>query len=406
MALKNLLEERAQVCKEMRGILEQADKESKGVLNAEQRAKYDELFNKQEDLKEAADRAKRQEDLERDLSNPIEERASISKAVTVSDSEREERHERAFNAFLRGGMSGLTAEQTRDLSSTNLVQGGALVAPQKFLNEVIKAVDNQVFLRQLGRVFSLDKAVSMGAPTFENDVSDAEWTTELGSGTADSSLSFGKRELSPNYFVKKVLVPTRLLEHSVINVDSLIAERVAYKHAVTEEKAFLTGSGAGQALGLFTAHANGIPTSRDYSTDNTSSAITFDNLKGVIGNQKNQYLRKCRWLFSRQAKTMLSKIKDTTNQYIWEQSVQVGEPDLLLGYPLVISEYVPNTFTTGLYVGLFGDFSYYWIAEEKKITIQRLVELYAATNHIGFHTSQAVDGMPVMPEAFTRVKLG
>jgi hypothetical protein len=37
--------------------------------------------------------------------------------------------------------------------------------------------------------------------------------------------------------------------------------------------------------------------------------------------------------------------------------------------------------------------------------MQRLVELYAATNQIGFIGRKETDGMPVLAEAFVRVTL-
>jgi HK97 family phage major capsid protein len=61
--------------------------------------------------------------------------------------------------------------------------------------------------------------------------------------------------------------------------------------------------------------------------------------------------------------------------------------------------------TTGNYVGILGDFSYYWIADALDMQVQRLVELYAATNQVGFIARREVDGMPVLEEAFVRVKL-
>ena len=70
-----------------------------------------------------------------------------------------------------------------------------------------------------------------------------------------------------------------------------------------------------------------------------------------------------------------------------------------------MSEYAPNTFTTGLYVGLLGDFSHYWIADALEMTVQRLVELYAGTNQTGFIGRLETDGAPVLEEAFARVKL-
>ena len=83
----------------------------------------------------------------------------------------------------------------------------------------------------------------------------------------------------------------------------------------------------------------------------------------------------------------------------------IGQPDRILDLPFYESEYVPNTFTTGLYVAILGDFSFYWVADALDFTIQRLVELYAATNQVGFIGRLETDGMPVLAEAFSRLKL-
>jgi HK97 family phage major capsid protein len=82
--------------------------------------------------------------------------------------------------------------------------------------------------------------------------------------------------------------------------------------------------------------------------------------------------------------------------------VREGEPDRILGMPMVISEFAPNTFTTGKYVGLFGDFSNYWIVDALSMQIQRLSELYAETNQVGFIGRLETDGAPVLEEAFVR----
>ena len=88
------------------------------------------------------------------------------------------------------------------------------------------------------------------------------------------------------------------------------------------------------------------------------------------------------------------------------KTVVDGEPDRILGCPTHMSEYMGNTFSASEYVGILGDFSQYHIVDALSLTIQRLVELYAATNQTGFIGRLETDGMPVLAEAFRRVKLG
>ena len=78
---------------------------------------------------------------------------------------------------------------------------------------------------------------------------------------------------------------------------------------------------------------------------------------------------------------------------------------MILDIPVIMSEYAPNTFTTGLYAGILGDFSYYWIADALDMTIQVLTELYAESNQNGYILRSETDGMPVLEEAFVRVTL-
>jgi len=174
---------------------------------------------------------------------------------------------------------------------------------------------------------------------------------------------------------------------------------------VPEEKAFLIGTGVGQPLGIFTASNSGISTARDVSTGNTSTAIKADNLIECAYTLKAQYRRNARWIFHRDTVKMIRKLKDGEGNYLWRMGLAADRPDTILGHPFMESEYAPNTFTTGKYVGVLGDFSFYWIADALTMQIQVLTELYAESNQNGYIGRKESDGMPVLEEAFVRVTL-
>jgi HK97 family phage major capsid protein len=110
----------------------------------------------------------------------------------------------------------------------------------------------------------------------------------------------------------------------------------------------------------------------------------------------------------------IRKLKDSQGGYLWQPGlggyVAQGTaliqaiPETIIGTPFNVSELMPNTQTTGLYVGIIGDFSKYWIADALDMQIQRLVELYAGSNQTGFLFRKETDGMPVLEEAFVRMK--
>ena len=325
---------------------------------------------------------------------------SVRQDYEMTDVER-----KALRAFLRGGHQGLTQEEYRALQADNNEAGGYVVAPQNFARTLIQAVDDMVFIRQLATKIPVGAAASLGAPSLDADPADADWTSELLTGSEDSTMDFGKRELNPYPLAKLIKISNKLLRLGAFNVEDLVQERLAYKFGVTQEKAFLTGGGGNQPLGVMTASASGISTGRDVSTGNTTTAITFDGLFEAKYSLKGQYWPRVRWIFHRDAVKNIAKLKDGEGQYIWSESVRVGEPDRLMNFPVHMSEYQSNTFTTGLYVGILGDFSKYWIADSLAMQITRLVELYAATNQIGYIGRMELDGMPVLEEAFARVTL-
>lgn len=398
--LKGLREERAKIIKDARAIVDAAEAEKRS-LTAEESAQYDAMFAKADEVRGKIEREEKLRDAERDLAAVADREDRGQKQPAGADAVMA-----SFRSWLtKGRVDGPGADEFRALSAGTNTEGGYLVMPEQFVASLIKSVDDLTVVRQRATVYPLTMAASLGVPTLDADPADADWTTELQTGSEDSTMAFGKRVMAPHPVAKLIKVSRLLLRQSALPAENIVRERMAYKFAITQEKAYLTGSGASQPLGLFTASADGIPTTRDVSTDNTTTAITVDGLKNAKYSLKSQYQGSAEWLFHRDAVKMIAKLKDGEGQYLWQESVREGEPDRLLGRPVTMSEYAPNTFTTGLYVGLYGDLRHYWIVDSLAMQMQRLDELYAATNQVGFIARYEGDGAPTLAEAFARVTL-
>ncbi|MBQ7427720.1 MAG: phage major capsid protein, partial [Prevotella sp.] len=90
--------------------------------------------------------------------------------------------------------------------------------------------------------------------------------------------------------------------------------------------------------------------------------------------------------------------------YLWQPSLQAGEPDKLLGYDLYTSPYVPQM-EAGAFSLAFGDFKNYWIADRAGRTVQRLNELYSTNGQVGFVATERVDGKVILPEGIKLLKM-
>lgn len=397
-----LRQERAALIGDARKLLDVAETEGRD-LSAPETEEYDKRLADAEKLKSRYERMETQERLEAGLAEGGDRQIPAGQPDEGGEAGDELRTQ-AFSRFLTGGERSLTPEQARALQVDSDTLGGYVVAPEQFINALITGVDDEVFIRQFATKFRVNSADSMGAPALDTDMSDADWTTELATGSEDTSLAFGKRELKPHPFAKRVKVSNRLIRISAIPIENLVRNRLAYKFGITEEKGFLTGSGNLRPLGLFTASSQGISTSRD-ATCGSASAFTADGLKTMKYDLKSQYWGKARWIFHRDGVEIIDKLKDGNGQYILKPGLEAAGPDTLLGFPFHMSEYAPNTFTASQYVAILGDFTHYWIADALDVQVQRLVELYAETNETGYIGRAECDGMPVLEEAFVRGKL-
>ena len=97
-------------------------------------------------------------------------------------------------------------------------------------------------------------------------------------------------------------------------------------------------------------------------------------------------------------------MKDNNGNYIWQPSVTAGTPDTILNRPCYCTSFAPEL-AAGNRPMLFGDFSYYWIADREYRSFKRLNELYAANGQVGFLASQRVDGMLMLKEAVKALEM-
>jgi HK97 family phage major capsid protein len=313
----------------------------------------------------------------------------------------------AFYSYLLGGDAALTPEEHRALSVGTDTEGGHTVPVEEFFPELIKAADNRSVIRQIARVLPpVVQAQALGAPSLTADPADADWTTELGTGSEDSTMAFGKREMQPWPVAKRIKVSKKLLRASPLMMDALVRDRLGYKLGVTHSKAFNTGDGASKPLGAYTPSALGIPASQDVEIGDGSAAVDPDKLITARFTLPEGYWSdpSVRWHMHRLWLAKLRKLKGTDNNYLWQPGLSAGAPSLFLDFPYSIDEYAPSVTThgAGVYAAILAAWDFYWIVDALSMTIERLVELYAEANQVGFILRAETDGQPVLPEAFIR----
>lgn len=401
-------------CKEINGR-----KNDEGFLSGEDQTEWEATFADFEKHKAEYERIEAFENLAPKLrTSPIDPDASGrgnekirmvsvrkgSKYIERPASHTAEYHD-AWLAYLSMG------QVSAALQTDHATQAGYFVADEVFAADLLKAVDDMLFIRQIARVRTVIGAKSLGIRKRTAKAATWSWGPELATPTADSTYALGKKVLTPHYASGSILVSNDLLRQSQM-AEAEVIEEMAVTGSELMEDGYLTGDGQEKPLGVFTASTDGISTSRDVVTGSNTD-FTKNGLLEAKYSLKERYMRSPRtcWIMHRDAIKRIAKLEDGQNQPIFRVGVgrmQDNAPpeDNLLGYPVKMSERAPNTFTAGNYGAVLGDFFYYEIADALDMELQRLNELNARTNQVEFLARLKTDGMPTLEEAFVRLKFG
>lgn len=387
-----LKQKQSAVTKEIQDFM---DKFADGVMSADDLSTLKTMEAKFDNLGEQVKAEERQIARNRAIGEAADPTPS-KPANAVSDAFR--------RAIIDGGQESIRVYNALQQSSPT--QAGYLVAEEKFVADLIKDLADNTFMRRKANVLEpLQGAISLGFPTRTAAMSSFAWGTEIQAPSADATLAYGKREFKAKPGTSEILVSKTLLRNAQ-NGDRIVRQEIAEEVAKSEETAYMTGDGVLCPLGVFVASNDGIPVARDVSTGNTQTEAKFDGLINCKMSVKEQYRRGAEWIMHRDVIKQVMKLKDSNGQYIWQPSMVAGQPDRLLGDGVNESEYAPNTFTSGLYLAVYGNLQHYWIVDSLAVEIQVLAELYARTNQMDYITRIETDGAPIVSNAFARVKLG
>lgn len=268
-------------------------------------------------------------------------------------------------------------------------EGGYLV-PDEFEHTLVEALEEENFFRGIATVIqtsSGDRKIPVVATK-----GTASWIDEEGA-YPESDDSFGQVSIGAYKVATMLKVSDELLNDSVFDLEAYISKEFGRRIGTKEEEAFFTGDGKGKPTGIFNAvggASDGVTTA--------AAGISFDDVMDLFYALKSPYRRKAVWVLNDTTVKALRKLKDNNGNYIWQPSVQAGQPDMILNRPYYTSAYVPEV-AAGAKVMAFGDFSYYWIADRQGRSFKRLNELFAANGQVGFLASQRVDGKLILSEA-------
>lgn len=361
-----------------------------GLINAEDTATYEKMETDVVNLGKEIDRLERQQALDMELNNPV--KGAIRNSPNVSNAEA--KTGRATDEYKSAFWRSMRNKNSLDIQNALQVgtdsEGGYLV-PDEFERILVEALQEENVFRQLAKVITTssgDKKIPVVASK-----GTASWVDEEGV-IPESDDAFGQVSIGAYKLATMIKVSEELLNDSVFNLESYIANEFARRIGAKEEEAFFIGDGTGKPTGIFNATGGatlGV-------TAASATAITIDEVMDLFYSLKSPYRKNAVFVMNDATVKAIRKLKDGNGQYIWVPSITAGQPDTILNRPVKTSAYVPTLAASAKAIA-FGDFGYYWVADRQGRSFQRLNELYAATGQVGFKATQRVDGKLILAEA-------
>jgi len=391
MTINELREKRNATIKACRQFLD-SHRTERGTLTAEDDATYSKMEQEITDLGREIARLERQEALDAELSKPT------STPITNIPGAMNEKKGRA-SAEYRDAMLKALRSNFRQISNVlqeGIDASGGYLVPEEYDSRLIDILNEENIVRKLATTITTSGEHKINIAGTKPA---AAWIDE-GEALTFGDATFAQKNLDAHKLHVAVKVTEELLYDNAFHLDTYIIEQFAQALANAEEDAFLNGDGEGKPLGIF-ADDGGAEVGVTAASD---KAITADEVISLIYSLKRPYRKKAKFILNDQTISALRKLKDNNGQYIWQPSLQAGEPDRLLGYEVLTSQFAPQI-EAGKPAIAFGDFSYYNIGDRGTRSFQELKELFAGNGMVGFVAKERVDGKLVLPEAVKVLKM-
>jgi HK97 family phage major capsid protein len=408
---KALRDRRLKVWEECKALADRAASENR-AFSAEEQGTWD-VMNEEMDtldkrIKSALDAEKRAAEADKTF-NALTSREAKKESAAAPPSHRKLNEE--FRSFLRGdpgaprSMEVFRPDSSRidwNYGPINLrtltgpgplpsggASAGASIIPIDFYDQLIAHLIEVSGVLQTGpTVLNTAGGETLQIPKTTQHSTAASAAQGAGLATADPT--FGLATLGAYKYGILLQVARELLDDSGVDLVGYLAMQAGRALGNKFGSDLVTGTGTAQPTGLITSAAAGVT---GVATSGASYANLVNLEYSVIAPYRQS--RSCYWLAADKTIGSFRLIVDANGRPIWEPSMVLGSPDLLLGKPLVADPYMPALGATGNKVVMFGDFSQFFVRIVGPVRFERSDDYLFGSDLVAFRALIRGDGVLV-----------
>ncbi len=391
---QQLREQRANIWEQMKEVMATAEREGRD-LTAEERQKYDRAEGDLDRLAVDIERQERHEQRAADL-DKVDRSGIVPNQRESADSDKDTRYSRAFGELIRNGAAEMDPEDKRalaagwvdkrDLGVGTATAGGYTVAPG-FRDRIIETARAFGGMLQVAEVINTDTGANLQWPT-NDDTANVGAILAENTQVTEQDVTLGTNSLDAFMYTSKLVRTSyQLLQDSAFDVEDWLARRLGERLGRILNQHFTTGTGTAQPDGIVTGSTVG-----KVGAAGQLTTITYADILDLVESIDPAYQADASFMVSQGSRKMIRRLTDSQGRPLWEPGLQVGTPDSLLGYGMVVNQDMPAPAASAKSI-LFGNFrEAYVIRLVTDVALLRLAERYADFLQVGFLAFQRADG--------------
>jgi len=309
------------------------------------------------------------------------------------------------DGYLRQGRE----TELKSLSGAVLADGGYAVPRE--IDATISAR-----LKNISPIRSIAQVVQVGTSGYRKLVTTggtaSGWVSEVAARTETATPQFVEIAPPSGELYANPAASQSMLDDAAFDLQTWLGEEIAIEFARAEGAAFVNGTGVNQPKGFLGAPtAATADATRAFGTLQfvaSGNATGFDvspelKLIDLVHSLKAGHRQGASWVMNSKTLAVVRKLKAADGSFLWQPGLMEGQPNRLLGYPVVEAEDMPDVAANAFPIA-FGNFrAGYLISERSATTILR--DPFTNKPFVHFYATKRIGGQVLDSDAIKLMKI-
>ena len=334
------------------------------------------------------------------------DRVSRAAARPALDGARSDIEVKSFvDNYLRHGREA----EFKSLNATVLADGGYAVP-----REIDALIASE--LKEISPIRSIAQVVQTGSAGYRKLLATggtaSGWVSETAGRPETDTPEFAEIAPPTGELYANPAASQAMLDDAAFDLEGWLASEIAMEFARAEGAAFVNGSGVNRPRGFLAAPvstasdaARAFGTLQYVGSGDAAGLGTMMEivLIDLVHTMKAGHRQGASWVMNSATLAEVRKLKTADGAFLWQPGLVEGQPDRLLGYPVVEAEDMPDI-AAGAFPIAFGNFKAgYLIAERSATTILR--DPFTNKPFVHFYATRRVGGQVLDSAAIKLLKI-